>query len=247
MKTQNTTKVAELIVKCLEEEGVEYIFGLPGEENIDFVEALSSSKKIRFILTRHEQAASFMADIYGRLTGKPGVCLATLGPGAINLLLGTADANLDSSPLVAIAAQASLDRLNKESHQIIDLNKLFAPVTKWNAMISLPSVAPELVRKAFKLAQSERSGAVALILPEDVAKQSTFSLPLKPQWPKQTMPNLDQIKKSSYCYQRGEKGHYSCWCWCLSSSRRRGINTFCRAYQNSRGDNIYGQGCCSCR
>ncbi|KTD08063.1 acetolactate synthase large subunit [Legionella jamestowniensis] len=197
MNTKNTTNVAHLMIKCLEEEGVEYIFGLPGEENIDFIEALSSSKKIRFILTRHEQAASFMADIYGRLTGKPGVCLATLGPGAINLLLGTADANLDSSPLIAIAAQASLDRLNKESHQIIDLNRLFAPVTKWNAMISLPSVAPELIRKAFKLAQSERSGAVALILPEDVAKQSASGQPLKPQWPKQTMPNLDQIKKAA--------------------------------------------------
>ena len=122
--------VAQLIVKCLEDEDVKYIFGLPGEENIDFIEALSHSKKIRFILTRHEQAASFMADIYGRLTGRAGVCLATLGPGAINLLLGVADANLDSSPLVALAAQASTDRLCKESHQIVDLVRLFAPVTK---------------------------------------------------------------------------------------------------------------------
>lgn len=191
--------VAQLLVKCLEEEGVEYIFGLPGEENIHFIEALTRSKKIRFILTRHEQGASFMADIYGRLTGKAGVCLATLGPGAINLLLGTADANLDSSPLVAIAAQASLDRLNKESHQIIDLNQLFAPVTKWNALISLPSVASELVRKAFKLAQSERSGAVALVLPEDVAEQTTTNFPLKPQLPKPTMPNQEQIKKAAAC------------------------------------------------
>ncbi|KTD22103.1 acetolactate synthase [Legionella lansingensis] len=198
MNKLNEQKVAELIVKCLEEEGVEYIFGLPGEENIDFIEALSHSKKIRFILTRHEQAASFMADIYGRLTGKAGVCLATLGPGAINLLLGTADANLDSSPLVAIMAQASLDRLNKESHQIIDLVRLFSPVTKWSAMISLPSVAPELVRKAFKLAQAERTGAVALVIPEDIAKEPTPStLPLKPQSPKLTMPNQDQIKKAA--------------------------------------------------
>ncbi|KTC77839.1 acetolactate synthase large subunit [Legionella brunensis] len=205
MNSQNAQNVSQLIVKCLEEEGVEYIFGLPGEENIDFIEALSGSHKIRFVLTRHEQGASFMADIYGRLTGKAGVCLATLGPGAINLILGTADANLDSSPLVAIAAQASLDRLNKESHQIIDLNRLFAPVTKWNAMISLPSVTSELVRKAFKLAQSERTGAVALILPEDVAAQTTTSIPLKPQLPKQTMPNLGQIKKAATCINEAKK------------------------------------------
>ncbi|RMX17948.1 acetolactate synthase large subunit [Legionella jordanis] len=197
MNQQAQIKVAELLVKCLEEEGVEYIFGLPGEENIDFIEALNQSTTIRFILTRHEQGASFMADIYGRLTGKAGVCLATLGPGAINLLLGTADANLDSSPLIAIAAQASLNRLNKESHQIIDLVKLFSPVTKWSAMISLPSVASELLRKAFKVAQAERSGAVALILPEDVAKEKTTVLPLKPQSPKLTMPNQDQIKKAA--------------------------------------------------
>ncbi|WED42535.1 acetolactate synthase large subunit [Legionella cardiaca] len=205
MNKHNEQNVAQLMVRCLEDEGVEYIFGLPGEENIDFIEALTSSKKIRFILTRHEQAASFMADIYGRLTGKAGVCLATLGPGAINLLLGTADANLDSSPLVAIAAQASLDRLNKESHQIIDLNRLFAPVTKWNAMISLPSVTSELVRKAFKLAQAERSGAVALILPEDVAKLKTESFPLKPQSPKQTMPNQEQIKRAAACINEAKK------------------------------------------
>lgn len=197
MNQNNEMTVSQLIVKCLEEEGVEYIFGLPGEENIDLIEALTHSKKIRFILTRHEQGASFMADIYGRLTGKAGVCLATLGPGAINLLLGTADANLDSSPLVAIAAQAALNRLNKESHQIIDLVKLFAPVTKWSAMIGLQSVASELVRKAFKVAQSERTGAVALILPEDIAKEKTTTLPLKPQSPKLTMPNQEQIKKAA--------------------------------------------------
>lgn len=205
MNKHSEQNVAELIVKCLEEEEVEYIFGLPGEENIDFIEALSKSKKIRFILTRHEQAASFMADIYGRLTGKAGVCLATLGPGAINLLLGTADANLDSSPLVALAAQASMDRLNKESHQIIDLVRLFSPVTKWNAMISIPSVTPELVRKAFESAQSERCGAVALILPEDVAKLTTSSLPLRPQVPKLTMPNQEQIKKAATCINQAKK------------------------------------------
>ncbi|MCP0913133.1 MULTISPECIES: acetolactate synthase large subunit [Legionella] len=191
--------VAELLVKCLEEEGVEYIFGLPGEENTDFIEALSKSQKIRFILTRHEQGASFIADIYGRLTGKAGVCLATLGPGAINLLLGTADANLDSSPLVALVAQAAINRLHKESHQIIDLTRLFSAVTKWDAMLSLPSSVPELVRKGFKQAQSERCGAVALVLPEDVAQLPAAEIPLRPQSPKMTMPNHEQIKKAAEC------------------------------------------------
>src|SRR5699024_8793006 len=121
-------------VQCLENEGVEYVFGIPGEENIKLVRALTASDKIRFILVRHEQGASFMADIYGRLTGRAGVCTATLGPGAINLLLGTADAQTDSSPLVAISAQVGLNRIYKESHQIVDLVAMFRPVTKWADM-----------------------------------------------------------------------------------------------------------------
>ena len=191
-------KVAELMVECLEAEGVTTIFGLPGEENTDFVEALSQSKKIRFILTRHEQGAAFMADMHGRLTNQAGVCLATLGPGAINLLLGVADANLDSSPLVALTAQASLNRIYKESHQIIDLVKLFSPVTKWCAMIHLPEAVAEMVRKAFKQAQSERMGAVALILPEEVAGLAIDATPLFPQEPKLTMPNTQQIQKAAH-------------------------------------------------
>ncbi|KTD57051.1 acetolactate synthase [Legionella santicrucis] len=177
-------KVAELFVKCLEEENVEYVFGLPGEENTDLIEALSHSKKIRFILTRHEQGASFLADIYGRLTGKPGVCLATLGPGVINLLLGVADANLDKSPLIAIVAQASMDRLNKHAHQIIDLGELFMPLTKWNALLASPLVVNELIHNGFKLTLSDPKGAIALILPEDIAKQKTDGKPLRPQLPK---------------------------------------------------------------
>ena len=129
MNTPSHTTVARLIVRCLENEDVEYIFGIPGEENIHIIDALLDSR-IRFILVRHEQAASFMADTYGRLTGKAGVCLATLGPGAINLALGTANAQLDSHPLVALTAQAGLDRLYKESHQVVDLVGLFRPITQ---------------------------------------------------------------------------------------------------------------------
>jgi acetolactate synthase-1/2/3 large subunit len=128
--------VAQLLVECLEHEGVEYVFGLPGEENLETIDALVGSS-IRFITTRDERGAAFMADTYGALTGRPGVCLATLGPGAINLMLGIANAQLDSHPLVAITAQAGLDRINKESHQAVDLIRLFQPIAKWGGMVTV--------------------------------------------------------------------------------------------------------------
>lgn len=189
-------KVAELFVKCLEEEGVEYIFGLPGEENIDLMDALVGSK-IRFILVRHEQAASFMADIYGRLAGKAGVCLATLGPGAINLTLGAADAQLDSAPLVAIAGQAKTDRIFKEFHQYVDLVKLFEPITKWAAQVVIPDTAAEIIRKAFKIAQMARCGATLVVLPEDIAKQPTSAVPLPKAQPKPEAPHEGQLLRAA--------------------------------------------------
>jgi acetolactate synthase, large subunit (EC 2.2.1.6) len=140
---------AELLVKCLENEGVEYIFGLPGEENMAVLHALETSQ-IKFITTRHEQGAAFMADVYGRLTGKPGICLSTLGPGATNLMTGVADANLDCAPLIAITGQVGTDRMHVDSHQYLDLVAMFAPVTKWSTQIVRPSNTPEIVRKAFK-------------------------------------------------------------------------------------------------
>ena len=148
-------KAAELFVKCLENEGVEYIFGIPGEENLDVMDALLDSS-IKFITTRHEQGAAFMADVYGRLTGKAGVCLATLGPGATNLITGVADANLDHAPVVAIAGQASTHRLHKESHQVLDLELMFQSITKYSSRLLTPNVINEVVRKAFKLAQTEK-------------------------------------------------------------------------------------------
>ena len=161
-------KAAELIVKCLENEGVEYIFGVPGEENMELLDALLGSS-IRFVMTRHEQGAAFMADVYGRLTGKAGVCLSTLGPGATNLITGVADANLDRAPLVALTAQADHDRMHKESHQHLDIVTLFRPVTKWNTSLPIADIIPEAFRKAFKLAQSEKPGATHIEIPEDVA------------------------------------------------------------------------------
>ena len=161
-------KTAELLVQCLENEGVEYVFGLPGEENLHVLEAMKKST-IQFITTRHEQGAAFMADVYGRLTGKAGVCLSTLGPGATNLMTGVADANLDGAPLVAITGQVGTDRMHIESHQYLDLVAMFAPVTKWNKQIVRPSITPELVRKAFKVAEAEKPGATHIDLPENIA------------------------------------------------------------------------------
>lgn len=169
---------AELLVRCLENEGVEYIFGLPGEENLDLLQALKRSP-IQFITTRHEQGAAFMADVYGRLTGKAGVCLSTLGPGATNLMTGVADANLDRAPLVAITGQVGTDRMHIESHQYLDLVAMFAPVTKWNKQIVRPGNTPEIVRKAFKLAQSEPPGAVHIDLPENIADMAATGVPLR--------------------------------------------------------------------
>ncbi|MEV6104383.1 acetolactate synthase large subunit [Streptomyces sp. NPDC051940] len=171
--------IAHLLVRCLEAEGVTHVFGVPGEENIRFVDALNASDSVRYVLVRHEQGASFMAEIYGRITGRAGVCSATLGPGAINLLLGTADAQTNSTPLVAIAAQGGLDRVHKESHQVIDLTAMFAPVTQWSRQVMSPGAVPEMVRQAFKTAESERPGAVFLAVPEDI-EAAVPATPLAP-------------------------------------------------------------------
>ncbi|MBI3996409.1 MAG: acetolactate synthase large subunit [Candidatus Omnitrophica bacterium] len=170
--------VADLIVKCLENEGVRYVFGLPGEENEDVLFSLERSS-ITFVPTRHEQGAAFMADVWGRLTGKAGVCLATLGPGATNLITGVADAFLDKSPLVAITGQVGSGRVQRESHQYLDVIGMFRPITKWNGSMAHPDVAAECVRKAFKTAESEKPGATHLELPEDVAKMPVKGKPLR--------------------------------------------------------------------
>jgi acetolactate synthase I/II/III large subunit len=190
--------VADLLVRCLEREGVSVVFGLPGEENIRFTDALARSP-IRYVLVRHEQAASFMAEIYGRLTGRAGVCSATLGPGAINLLLGTADATTNSSPLVALSAQVGLKRIYKESHQSVDLVSMFSPVTKWADALLTPGAVPEMVRKAFKLAQTERPGAVYLAVPEDVETMTAAPglAPLNINIPRPDMPSEAQIDRAA--------------------------------------------------
>jgi acetolactate synthase-1/2/3 large subunit len=170
-------KASDLFVKCLENEGVEYVFGIPGEETLDLMDSLSHSS-IKFIVTRHEQGAAFMADVYGRLTHKPGVCLSTLGPGATNLMTGIADAYLDRAPLVAVTGQASLEKTHKEAHQYINVVDTLKNITNWNRKITRPDFIPEIVRKAFDIA-CDVPGAVHVELPEDVAIEDTLETPLQ--------------------------------------------------------------------
>ena len=160
-------KASDLFVECLEAEGVQHVFGIPGEETLDLNESLESSS-IEFVPVRHEQGGAFIADAYGRLTGRAGVCLGTLGPGATNLVTAVADAYLDRAPLVALTGQGDLERMHKESHQYIDVVRMIRPITKWNARLTHPVIIPEVVRKAFKVAETEKPGATHVELPEDV-------------------------------------------------------------------------------
>jgi acetolactate synthase-1/2/3 large subunit len=164
-------------VECLEAEGVRHVFGIPGEETLDLNESLSRSS-IEFIPVRHEQGGAYMADVCGRLTGRAGVCLGTLGPGALNLTTAVADAFLDRAPLVALTGQGDLESMHKESHQYVDLLRVMRPITKWNARLSDPAIIPEVVRKAFKLAEGEKPGATHIELPEDVMAAQTDGAPL---------------------------------------------------------------------
>lgn len=172
-------KASELITRCLEKEGVRYIFGLPGEENIDLLEAVTSSK-IAFVLTRDERGASFMANVWGRLSGTPGVCISTLGPGATNLTTGVADAYLDFASMVAITAQKATKDLHKESHQYVNTVSMFRPITKWNTRIEVPDRIPEIIRKAFKISSIEKPGPVHIEIPENIASIMIDETPLEP-------------------------------------------------------------------
>ena len=190
-------KASDLFVRCLENEGVEYIFGIPGEENLDVMDSMIGSK-IKFITTRHEQGAAFMADVYGRLTGRAGVCLSTLGPGATNLVTGFADANMDRAPIVGIAGQGATTRMHKESHQVLDLVNLFAPISKYSVEILEPEIVAEIVRKAFKAAEAEKPGGSFISFPENVAAMEVEGKqPLKVQSAKPPVPPQDKISQAA--------------------------------------------------
>ncbi len=198
-------KASDLLVKCLEAEGIEYIFGVPGEENADFVISLEQSTQIKFILTRHEQGAAFMAEIYGRLTGNPAGALGTLGPGATNLITGVADSNMDRAPMLVLTGQGSTDRLHKESHQIMDVVSMFKPGTKWATTILNADTIPEIVRKAVRLARTEKPGAVHIELPEDVAKEESASVPLEPRRFRRSVPDEKIINQAFAMLQAAKR------------------------------------------
>lgn len=195
---------ADLLVECLEQEGVKYIFGIPGEENLDLMNAIEKSS-IQFITTRHEQGAAFMADVYGRLTGKTGVCLSTLGPGATNLVTGVADANLDGAPVLAITGQVATDRMHLTAHQYLDLEKVFEPITKRTKQILRPDTVPEIVRLAFKYAESEKPGAVHIDLPDNIAKMPAQGVPMRRVVPEKGIASYKSIERAARRISRAKK------------------------------------------
>ena len=192
MEEKKPKNTAEVLVESLLAEGVDTIFGIPGEETLDLMFAIRSSG-IRFITTRHEQGAAFMADVYGRLTGRAGVCLSTLGPGATNLVTGVADAFLDGAPLVAITGQVSTDRMQLTSHQYLDLAAMFAPITKRTKQVIRPDTVSEIVRLAFKYAENGKPGATHIDLPKNIAKLPAQTRPMLRQQPQVTYANPEQI------------------------------------------------------
>jgi acetolactate synthase I/II/III large subunit len=198
-------KATDVLVECLENEGVEYIFGIVGNETLDLLDSLSESTHIQYVNVRHEQGAAFMADIYGRFSNKVGVCLSTLGPGATNLMTGIASAQLDHSPVVAIMGQAGLERQHSESHQYIDMVKLFEPATKWSTQIVDAQTIPATIRKAFRMAKMEKPGAVALTLPENLAAQMIPSTPLKVTPIPESIPPTESIQTATTLFQKYSK------------------------------------------
>ena len=173
-------KASDVFIDCLEEESVEYVFGVPGEENLDFLDSLSRSKKIKLILTRHEQGAGFMASTYGRHTGKTGVCVATLGPGATNFVTAAAYAQLGGMPMLMITGQKPIKSSKQGRFQILDVVDMMQPITKYAHQLASADNIPSRIREAFRIAEEEKPGAVHLELPEDIADEHTALTPLKP-------------------------------------------------------------------
>jgi acetolactate synthase-1/2/3 large subunit len=189
-------RAADVFVECLEAEGVTRVFGVPGEETLDLNHALEHSP-ITFVPVRHEQGGAYMADMCGRLTGRAGVCLGTLGPGALNLVTAVADADLDRAPLVALTGQRAQEWMHKESHQVVDLVEVMRPITKWNARVADPAVIPEVVRKAFNVAEAEKPGATHLELPEDVMAAPLDAQPLPHRAPVQPEPAARELMRAA--------------------------------------------------
>ena len=222
-----TRKASDLFVACLEEEGIEYIFGVPGEENADFMLSLEDSRKIKFILTRHEQGAAFMAEVYGRLTGNPAGCLGTLGPGASNLITGVANANMDRAPMLVLTGQGSTKRLHKESHQVMDVVGMFEPVTKWAISIRNADTIPEIVRKAVRLARMEKPGAVHIELPEDLAKQMTTEQPMVPRRFHRSVPEASVVRQAFELLMSARRPVILAGNGCIRKRASKELRAFC--------------------
>ncbi len=195
------TKASDLFVQCLEEEGVEYIFGVPGEENLDLLDSLSRSTRIRLILTRHEQAAGFMAATYGRHTGKAGVCLATLGPGATNLVTAAAYAQLGGMPMLMVTGQKPIKKSKQGRFQILDVVDMMKPLSKFTHQLASADNIPSRLREAFRLAEEEKPGATHIELPEDVADESSRSIPLKRSQVRRPSADVKSIRAAVHALQ----------------------------------------------
>jgi len=220
-------KASDLFVKCLETEGIEFIFGVPGEENADFMMSLDASRSIRFILTRHEQGAAFMAEVYGRLTGNPAACLGTLGPGATNLITGVANANMDRAPLLVFTGQGATTRLHKESHQAMDVVHMFEPVTKWAHRIIHPDNIPEVLRKAVRLARTEKPGAVHVELPEDIAGEDATTPPLEVIRFRRPVPDDKIVNRAFEMIRGAERPLIIAGNGCIRKRASRQLRLFC--------------------
>ena len=220
-------KASDLFVQCLEAEGIEYIFGVPGEENADFMLSLEKSEQIQFILCRHEQGAAFMAEIYGRLTGHTAGCLGTLGPGATNLITGVADSNMDRAPMLVLTGQGDTERLHKESHQIMDVVHMFQPVTKWATTVIHENNIPEIVRKAVRLARTEKPGAVHIELPEDIASKDATARPLSPQRFRRPVPDDKSVDTAFEILKRAERPVILAGNGCIRKRASKQLRLFC--------------------
>jgi len=235
---------AALFVKCLEAEGVKYIFGVPGEENARLLMALEDSP-IQFILTRHEQGAAFMAEIYGKLTGKAGVCLGTLGPGATNLVTGVAESNMDRAPLVCITSQADSRRQHKESHQAMDVVGMFKPVTKWATPVINPDNIPEVIRKAFRQAQREKPGACHIELADDIAAMPAGAKPVPAPYVRRPVPDDKIINQAWAEIKRAERPVIVAGNGAIRTRASRQLRQFVEAIGIGVVSTFMGKGCIS--
>ena len=205
MSEDGKTKASDLFIECLEEEGVEYIFGVPGEENLDFLDSLSRSQKIKLILTRHEQGAGFMAATYGRHTGKTGVCLATLGPGATNFVTAAAYATLGGMPMLMITGQKPIKKSKQGRFQILDVVSMMAPITKYAHQMASSDNLPSRIREAFRIAEEEKPGATHIELPEDIADEHTDSRPLKRSLVRRPTADVKSVRQAVKVLESAKK------------------------------------------